>query len=306
MIKGKDKGFFLILVAAVVAALAAILVQFGVDAQLGAMTSGNFRDEVIARQAARSVLEGIKIAIIKEQWQVPDIVPLISKQMSEEVTCRGWVADEEGKLPVNRLIYSGLEGTEILRRYWEQRGCSLQSLNALIDWVDTDDITVRGGSEVAFYGNLGEMPINRPLQSIYGLPAIPFMKREMERLKRLKEPPLYQDLTVWGSGKINLLTASRDVLLALSDELTPDLVDRILTERALGHIQTMEDFRRVVRVPAGAFRVFQGWGTLTSTTFRARIEASYRKVRIMLKAVLWHQGFRVKVLYFREGLWLPA
>lgn len=302
----RNRGFFLILVAAVTAALAAILVQFGVDAQLDTLSSGNFRNEVVARQGAKSVLEGTKIAIERDHWQGLEVVPFISKQMSPDITCKGWIADEEGKLPVNRLIQGGAEGMEILRRYWEERRCSMESLNALIDWIDADDTTVYGGSEAAFYGKLGGMPLNRPLQSIFGLSVIPFMKREIERLRKLKERPLYQDLTVWGMGKINLLTADRDVLMALSDEITPEVTERILVERGLGHIQTMGDFKRIIHVPDGVFRAFLKWGTLRSTTFRAHIEASYRKVHVVLKAVMWRQGRAIKTIYFREKLWQPA
>ncbi len=301
-----SRGFFLILVAAVVAALAVILVQFGVDAELSALYSGNFRDELIACQGVESVLEGVKIAIEENQWHRKGIVSLISDKMSKRITCNGWITDEEGKLPVNRLVLEGPDGIEILQRYWELRGCSLQSLNALIDWIDPDSKTAQGSSEIAFYGSLGELPPNRPLQSIYELPGIPFMEREYERLRRLKEPPLSEGLTVWGEGRVNLLTASQDVLLSLSDDLTPDLVNRIIEERALGHIQFMEDFKRVVHVPDKVFWAFRRWGTLTSTTFRTRIEATYRKVHVVLKAVLWRRGFEVKVLYFREELWPPV
>lgn len=302
----RNRGFFLILVAAVVAALAAILVQFGVDAQLDTLSSGNFRDEAVARQGAKSVLEGAKIAIERDHWQGLEVIPFISKQMLPDITCKGWIEDEEGKLPVNRLVQNGTEGMIILRRYWEERKCSIESLNALIDWIDADDTTVYGESEVAFYGKCGGIPLNRPLQSIFGLSVIPFMKREIERLKKLKERPIYQDLTVWGSGKINLLTADSDVLMSLSDDITPEMTERILLERKLGHIQTMGDFKEIINVPTGVFSAFLKWGTLRSTTFRVHIEVSYRKVHVVLTAVLWRQGQAIKTIYFREGLWQPA
>jgi|GEM_PF-2147556 len=302
----REKGFFLILVAAVVAALAAILVQFGVDAQLGTLLSGNFRDEMITRQRAKSVFEGVKVAIETDRWRDPRIIPFISNQVGAEGTCEGGIRDEEGKLPVNRLISSGMEGIEILQRYWDLRGGETAPLYALIDWIDPDDQTVYGESEVSFYGKLGEIPPNRPLQSIFELPAIPFMRKEIERFRKLKERPISEDLTVWGKGKVNLLTANRDVLMALSEEMTPELADRIIIERDLGHIQSMDDFMKVVRVPAGVFKAFQRWGTLKSSTFRVQLRLVYRKVRLGLWAVLLRQGVGIKTLYFREGLWQPA
>ncbi|RTZ94366.1 MAG: hypothetical protein DSY91_00365 [Deltaproteobacteria bacterium] len=302
----RNRGFFLILVVAVVAALAAILVNFGVDAQLDTLTSGNFRDGVKARQKAKSVLEGAKIAIEKGQWHEPEVIPFISKQMGHTDICKGWIVDEEGKLPVNRLIYEGEDGIEILRRYWVIKGGSPASFHALVDWVDRDDTTVYGETESSFYGKLGKLPPNRSLQSPYEIAIIPFMKKEIERLKKLKEPPLTRDLTVWGDGKVNLLTASRDVLMSLSDGVTPELAERIIEERDLGHIREMDDFVRVIHVPPAVNRAFQKWGTLRSTAFRVYVEAEYRKVRFALWVVFEQRGGRIKTLYYREGLWQPA
>ncbi len=303
---GDERGFFLIIVVAVIAALAAILVQFGVDAQLSALSSGNYRDEVVARQGGQSVLAAIKIAILRGQWQQPKLVAFIASKLPEEIHCTGWVTDEEGKLPVNQLVAAGPEGEAILRRYWEERGCTLQSLNALIDWIDPDDRTIQGGSELAYYGGLGAIPPNRPLQSIFELPVIPFMKRDLKRLHAAKEAPLSKDLTAWGLGKVNLLTADRDVMMALSGALTPEEMDRIMAERLLGRIQTLEDFRTVVHLPPRVLADFWRWGTLDSTAFRVHVETTYRHIHVVLRAVLWRRGNRIKTIYFREGLWQPA
>jgi len=301
-----NRGFFLIIVAAVIAALAAILVQFGVEAQLSALTAGNTRDEAMAREGALSVLAGVKIAILRGQWHHPDLIAFIAGKMPKGYHCTGWVRDEESKLPVNRLVQAGPEGEAVLRRYWELRGCTLQSLNALIDWIDPDDRTIQGGSEVALYGGLGGIPANRPLQSIFELSVIPFVKRDLERLRAMKEPPLSRDLTVWGSGKVNLLTADREVLMALSEALTPEEVERIMAERLLGRIATLEDFKTVVHLPPPVLSAFWQWGTLDSTAFRVHIEMTYRHIHLVLRAVLWRQGNQIKTIYFREGLWLPA
>lgn len=301
-----NRGFFLILVAAVVAALAAILVQFGVEAQLGTLTVGNFRDEAVARERAKSALEGVKIAIEADRWRDPRLISFISNQLGTEGTCEGWVADEEGKLPVNRLVEAGADGIEILQRYWDLRGGSPASFHALVDWIDPDDQTAYGESETSFYGKLGKLPRNRPLQSIFELSLIPYLKEEMERLKKMKERPLRQDLTVWGEGKINLLTASRDVLMALSDALTPEVADEIIVERGLGNLRTLDDFIRVAHVPPGAFQAFRKWGTMESQTFRVRIKLTYRKARMGLWAVLRRRGLDIKTLYFREESWQPA
>ncbi len=300
---GARKGFFLVLVAAVVAALMTILIQFGVEAQLGVLTAGNFRDVVRAREVAKSIIEGAKATVEEEQWRNPNVIAFISKRIMTEGHCEGILSDEEGKLPINQLVLSGEDGLEILQRYWLIRDGSPASLRALIDWIDPDDRTVYGESEASFYGKLGKIPPNRPLQSIYELPTVAFMKREKEKLEKLKERPYEDDMTVWGEGKINLLTANRDVLLSLSEEMTEELVDRILLMREGGRFQTMEDFRRQIPLPPGVYKTLEKWGTLTSETFRVEIRISFRKVRLAVWSVFRRKGGKVETLYYREGLW---
>jgi len=298
----RRKGFFLILVVAVVAALTAILVRFGVDAQLETLISGNFRDKIIAKEDARSVLAGVKAAISEDKWQVPEIISLIAGQMS--VKCKGEIEDEASKLPLNRLVLSGEEGLAVLQRFWELHGLSGRVLQALADWVDRDNVTIEGRAEEAAYGKTGIYFRNAPLQSVFELHLVPGWTDMMLKLGKLKSGVL-RGLTVWGGGKINLLTADGDILSVLSDEMTPQLLEQIIEARELGSIRKMADFRKITGMNNAVFHAFQRWGTLKSTTFRVLIEAKHRKGRFRLFTILSRRENGVKTIYSREGTWQP-
>jgi len=298
------KGFFLVLVTAVVAALTAILVRFGVNAQLEVLTAGHFRDEIVAEEAARSVLAGVKAAVVEDKWQVPALIPLIAGQMALKSQCKGKIEDEASRLPVNQLVLAGEDGMAVLERYWVLRGLSGRVFQALTDWIDADDVTVAGRAESSAYGKAGVYFRNAPLQSVFEFNLIPGWVEMTKKMGKLGGSAV-RDLTVWGDGKINLLTADRDVLSVLSDEMTPLLLDRIVEAREMGRIQAIGDFKKITRMNDAVFRAFQRWGTLNSKTFRVLIETTYRKGRFRLSAILRRQGNGVRTIYYREGLWQP-
>jgi len=298
------KGFFLVLVTAVVAALTAILVRFGVNAQSEVLTAGHFRDEIVAEEAARSVLAGVKAAIIENKWQIPELIPLIAGQMALKGRCRGKIEDEASKLPVNQLVLAGEDGMAVLERYWVLRGLSGRVFQALTDWIDADDTTAAGRGESSAYGKAGVYFRNAPLQSVYELSLIPGWPEMTQKMGKLGSAAA-RDLTVCGDGKINLLTAGRDVLSALSDEMTPQLLDQIIEAREMGRIQSIGDFKKISRMNDTVFRAFQRWGTLNSKTFRVLIEATHQRGRFRLLTVLRRQENGVRTIYYREGFWQP-
>jgi general secretion pathway protein K len=103
------------------------------------------------------------------------------------------------------------------------------------DWIDRDDEPTRFGAESAYYQSL-DKPYecaNRPLRSINELLYIKGMTRKLFSGTR-ETKGLKDYITVFGDpgGKININTANRELLLALSEEMDPDMVDEIISYRA--------------------------------------------------------------------------
>ena len=117
------------------------------------------------------------------------------------------------------------ERIELLRKYLEIKGVDLnerdQMIDTVLDWVDPDNLVRLNGAE----DESGYQPPNR-------------MFTRLEELKRVKgweeftsKDDWDSDLTLDSSGAIDILWASRDVLLALPG-INEQLIEQFLTMRA--------------------------------------------------------------------------
>jgi general secretion pathway protein K len=114
---------------------------------------------------------------------------------------------------------------EVLRKYLEIKGIDLNErdrmIDTLLDWVDPDNLVRLNGAE----DEAGYKPANRPLKSI----------DELKKIKGWEEftstNDWDSDFTLDSAGAIDLLWASRDVLLALPG-MTEQLADQIIAMRS--------------------------------------------------------------------------
>jgi general secretion pathway protein K len=106
-------------------------------------------------------------------------------------------------------------------------------VDAVIDWIDEDDNVSPAGAESSYYASLA-FPYsakNAQLDCIEELLMIKGISSEIFAGTKEK-PGLAQYVTVHGGGAINLNTAPKMVLRALSSEITATLADK------------MDDYRR--------------------------------------------------------------
>jgi general secretion pathway protein K len=114
---------------------------------------------------------------------------------------------------------------EVLRKYLEVKGVDLNErdrmIDTLLDWVDPDNLVRLNGAE----DEPGYKPANRPLKSI----------DELKKIKGWEEftstNDWDSDFTLDSAGAIDILWASRDVLLALPG-MTEQLADQIIALRS--------------------------------------------------------------------------
>lgn len=114
---------------------------------------------------------------------------------------------------------------EVLRKYLEIKGIDLnerdQMIDTLLDWVDPDNLVRLNGAE----DEPGYKAANRPLKNI----------DELKKIKGWEEftstNDWDSDFTLDSQGAIDLLWASRDVLLALPG-MTEQLADQIIALRS--------------------------------------------------------------------------
>ena len=134
--------------------------------------------------------------------------------------------DEESKININKANKTILERLfQITLNFDETQAQELAA--AIVDWRDTDsELSIPlGSAEDRDYRNL-EYPYEAKDADFEVLEEILLVKGMDENIfKKIKNY-----ITIYGSGKINVNTASRGVLLALG--INQDLVDKIVSFRA--------------------------------------------------------------------------
>ena len=189
------------------------------------------------------------------------------------------IEDEERKINLNRLVLQNGNAPDeqrlaVFRRLLETLGIDAAVADAVVDWLDNDDTPRVGGAESAYY---------------LGLPYPYRAKNDLFdavgelRLVRGVPPGVFEKLrphvTVLSSGKVNLNTAPKEVLMSLSagtdaaeaGAIDSSAADAIVAYRKehpftrpeeignvspfLGELYRRTRIRDIVAVQSSAFRV---------------------------------------------------
>jgi len=148
---------------------------------------------------------------------------------------------------VNSRINVNLATEQMLAALLEEAGLSVDDAAALaqaiLDWIDGDDLRRAQGAEAAEYRQLGldHLPRNGPVPTLDELLWVRGMTPEiLYGAADDRGAGIAQWLTVHGSGKINLNTAPREVLAALPG-FTPSVVAVVLDLRQRRWIWSISD-----------------------------------------------------------------
>jgi general secretion pathway protein K len=138
---------------------------------------------------------------------------------------QGHIQDETGKFPINSLhpdlgdheIFNGIFLRLLMGKpFLLPKGQAEALLAALVDWIDPDDAPSPAGAEDASYAaaQLPYRPKNNSIDTLSELLLIKGFSREL-LFGHGQTPGLFDMLTVWGPGLININTAPLPVLAAL-------------------------------------------------------------------------------------------
>ena len=224
-------------------------------AQTGAYSRDSIRAAIVAegginatRIALREDADDNQYDTLDEIWSRP--VPPIDLG---EGTIGIVVEDEERKININRLVLPNGNAADdqklaVFRRLLEILEIDPLLADAVVDWIDNDDTPRVGSAESAFY-------LSRPF---------PYQAKndfldtvDELRLVRGVTPEVFEKLrpfvTVYSSGKVNLNTAPKQVIMALSagrdaadaGEITEAGADEIIEYRKEKPFQKIEEIRNV-------------------------------------------------------------
>jgi len=136
--------------------------------------------------------------------------PQLERQFGTQLGYRVRMVGEGGKLHVNALLQSeDPQKILIFKRWLESKGLGFQEretfVDCLLDYIDGDNVKRINGVE-----DFGDYhPPNRPLQTIEEIEDVP------NSAPLTSQPGWKDDLTLFGSGKIDLSSASFEILRLL-------------------------------------------------------------------------------------------
>jgi general secretion pathway protein K len=249
-----ERGVALLLALLVLALLVALILEFDAEARREYRDAAAFRDNfkatILTRaavQAARAVLQqdllrdkqaGKFYDATTDLWAFP-----IQKYAIGDGLLTAQIEDERSKLNLNDLATAGdptARKVKILRvkRLFEFLQINPDLVDAIVDWVDSDDVPEPAGAETLYYQSLrpAYRAANAPLQTVHEIKLIKGMTPEIvEKLVRY--------VTVYpqeGDSRVNINTADVLVLQALDPRITQAMAGEIVQSRPFSTIQDLD------------------------------------------------------------------
>ena len=245
-----ERGVALLLALLVLALLVALILEFDADERREYRDAAAFRDNfkatVLTRaavQAARAVLQqdllrdkqtGQFYDALTDLWAFP-----IQKYEIGDGLLTAQIDDERGKLNLNDLAASGdvnARKVKILRvkRLFELLQMNPDLVDAIVDWVDADDVPEAAGAETLYYQSLRPpyRAANAPLQTVRELRLVKGMTPDILE-KLLHYVTVYPQQ---GESKININTADALVIQALDPSITQSMAAEIIQGRPFKNV----------------------------------------------------------------------
>jgi general secretion pathway protein K len=241
-----ERGIALILVLLTVSVIVVLTLQLNVSSRAQVHEAANLSDGFRVLYIAKSgVFAGMGLLsedrgdadTLNEAWAHTEALREQSKDYFDGGHLELVIEDESGKININKLV----QGNEfnaavkgVLSRLLSQPQFNLQGqevediLSAVKDWIDPDSVATANGAENAYYQGLGKSTTvrNGPMESVDELLLVRGITRELY-YGTAERPGLARFLTVYGEGSVNINTAPKEVLRALSPTISEDAANRM-------------------------------------------------------------------------------
>jgi general secretion pathway protein K len=302
------KGFALVVTLLVTALLVALVVEFITEVYVDTSGRQSFVDGQRASLLAGSGVEGAQQLLqltlatqadftsLRDQWAQPIEFP------DESGTLRVVIEEENGKLNLNYV--DGATGIPsyaeaVNRLFGVLKLPARDLLDALSDWLDSDDVPKPGGGESAYYlaRKPAYRPSNGPLLTLDELAMVKgFDAAAMQQVRPFVT--VHADYT--DAAYVNINTAPKAVLMALADGMTDSLAQSIIDYRTVTPFKGAGELSRV----AGMDTVMPTMKVLLRTRgsiYRIRSEATVDGTTRVIEAVVNLAVLSSpRMLYWRE------
>lgn len=252
-IKLNNKGAALIIAILMMSIIVVMTLYFNKSMKTELYSAVNAKDSIMLGYIAKSGYN-FALAILQEDdenidslndsWAMIKAYSSLSEKLFNEGRFLVDITDLSGKIQINSLVKQdgayNIKQKAILIRlltsdtFNMEEEAAIEILNNIKDWIDRDEESTGFGSENTYYESL-DTPYscrNGPLKSIGEMASIKGISEGL-LFGTTDNPGLVHFITVYGdgSGKININTAGREIIMALSDNLDNEMVDDILDYR---------------------------------------------------------------------------
>jgi general secretion pathway protein K len=303
LIKG-ERGVALVLALAVVALLVSLVVDFSYTMMVDLTLAANLRDSQKAFYVARSGVELAKHLLQKddndfdaldEDWALlPEHPGFLSAD--DEGRFKVAIEDEAAKIPLNKLVTGDKDNKKVdlvvraqLERLFSVLELDPQLIDPIIDWLDPDNNPEPFGAEDAYYQSL-PAPYhckNGPLDALEEMLLIKGMTKEILYGTEEKKG-LIHFLTLYSDGKININTASVEVLQSLSDKIDSVTAQAIVDYRQKNPFQEIkyDDIKSLPGMTLEIFNDLKDQCDVKSSSFSLHAEGQVRDIKRVIYTVL--------------------
>ncbi|MGA2525609.1 MAG: type II secretion system minor pseudopilin GspK [Smithellaceae bacterium] len=241
-----NRGIALITVILIVSILVAVAIELNRSTRAAIYDAANLSDGIKLTYIAKSGFYGAAAILansnnnyvtLLDNWAQTEILSAQSTTLFTDGYFVATVEDEAGKIPLNNLINGNQYNPaikDILTRLLSQPefGLDEMTVNVIVDsikdWIDADNEVTGYGAETSYYTSL-DPPYeakNAPLDCIEELLMVKGITNEIFTGTKEK-PALAQYVTADSDGVININTAPKMVLRALSPDITVELADKM-------------------------------------------------------------------------------
>jgi general secretion pathway protein K len=241
-----NRGIALITVILIVGILVAVVIELNRSSRADIYDAANLSDGIKLTYIAKSGFYGAAALLnnsqnsydtLRDDWAKADLLSKKSTSLFTDGYFTATIEDETGKIPLNKLV-NGKEYNaaikEILIRLLGQPEFGLDEgkvneiVDSIKDWIDGDEEVTGYGAESSYYTSL-DPPYeakNAQLDCIEELLMVKGVTKEIFYGTKEK-PALAGYVTADSDGLININTAPKMVLRALSAAISAEMADRM-------------------------------------------------------------------------------
>ncbi len=301
-----NKGVALVITLLVLTLLLTIILEFNLNMRVEARAAASFRDDMKAYYLARSGITFAIALLAEDEKTSPDhdsLDELWAQKIPPLPAGDGFVSveitDESGKINVNKLAAED-EMHELMARFLEQFDLKGEEIaNAIADWIDDDinDERSPGGAESSYYEGLEES-YEAKNNRIYSLQELRLIKGiENDTYEKLRN-----FLTPYTEGDINVNTASKEVLMSITDAITGEIADAIISSRLEDPFHEGDVREKILSFginSTGYDTEISNFITVQSNYFSVTSTGEVNQVRKTINAVVKRESDEAEIIYWR-------